>query len=73
MQYVERIRIGDERIGDIQLMPDGRIASLLDEVSKALFLGRSNKYCAEGFRRKRLVYALGDSAYVDDAVGDEPA
>ena len=72
VQYVERIHIG-ERIRDIALMPDGRIALLLDRVSKVLFLIRSNKYCTEEFRRKRLVYALDCNAYVDDAVGDGPA
>ena len=72
VQYVERIRIG-KRIRDIALMPDGRIALLLDRVSKVLFLSRSNKYCTEGFRRKRLVYALDCNVYVDDVVGDGPA
>lgn len=66
VQYVERIRVSDERIRDIALMPDGRIALLLDLASKVLFLSRSNKYCTEEFRRKRLVYALDCAAYADD-------
>lgn len=67
VQYVERIHIGRERIRDIAFMSDGRMALLLERPPKVLFLSRSQKFCTEEFRQKRLVYALDCEAFGNDA------
>lgn len=61
VQYVERIEIG-ERLRDIKLMSDGRIA-LLGDQSKVLFLSRSTKYCTDEYRKMRSVYAVDCDSY----------
>ena len=56
IQYVERIPVRD-RIRDIEQMPDGRIALLMDS-ARVLFLSRSYRYCDEESIQRNDAYSV---------------